>query len=240
MIEHEFVDVRAFGDVTDLGDIRVKLGHSLKGGAGQAVSLEVVEVSYLMDEDIGIPGESDQVFVHGGVAREDDGAVRSIETVREGRVRVSVCHPDSCHPDNPVFEYRYRWSRFTREWCRNWDVDCPNQHARVRHVAVQGHDIQVVGVTREDVLNQVRRTREGSFGVDSCVTMKSGITRGAYVRRARPIHANRGQWPVIVEANSPRIQEHAGEIAGMIDVKMRDENCLQLGEIETGRHEFGG
>ena len=99
------MDLCAFGDSTYIGDIGLKLGHSLEGGAGQAVSLEVVEIRHLVDEDFGIPGESDQAFVHGGVTRENDGAVRSIETVGEGRVRVSMRYRDGRHPDNPVFEH---------------------------------------------------------------------------------------------------------------------------------------
>jgi hypothetical protein len=38
-----------------------------------------------MHEDVGIPGESDQVVVDGGVAGEDDRAVRSVESIREGK-----------------------------------------------------------------------------------------------------------------------------------------------------------
>ena len=104
MIEDEFVHVCAFGDAADLGDIGMELRHSLEVGAGKAVSLEVVEVCHLVDEHVGIPGESDQVFVHRGVTREHDRAVRSIETVGESRVRVAVRHGDSRDPDDLIFE----------------------------------------------------------------------------------------------------------------------------------------
>ena len=119
MMEDELVDFGAFGDVTDLGYVGLKLGHSLESSARQAVALEVVEVRHLMNEDVGITGESDQVFVHSGVTREHDGAVGSIEAVGEGRVRVSMGYRDGRHTDNPVFEHRDRRSRAPSEGCRH-------------------------------------------------------------------------------------------------------------------------
>ena len=37
----------------------------------------------------------------------------------------------------------------------------PDERARVRHAGVQRHDVQVVGVAGEDVLDQVRRAGGG-------------------------------------------------------------------------------
>ena len=107
-------------------------------------------------------------------------------------------------------------------------------------MSVQGHDIQVVGITREDVFNQVRRTGERSFWVDSFLTGEGGVSGGSHVGDAGSIDPNRGEWPLFAETDSPRIEEHAGEIAGVVDMKMREEEGLQSGEVETGRREFGG
>ena len=49
MIEDEFMHPCAFSDATDLGDVCMERRHSLEGGAGKAVSPEVVEVCYLVD-----------------------------------------------------------------------------------------------------------------------------------------------------------------------------------------------
>ena len=38
----------------DLGDVCMERRHSLEGGARKAVSLEVVEVCDLVDEDVGV------------------------------------------------------------------------------------------------------------------------------------------------------------------------------------------
>ena len=105
-------------------------------------------------------------------------------------------------------------------------------------MSVQGHDIQVVGITREDVFNQVRRTGERSFWVDSCLTGEGGVSGGSHVGDAGSIDPNRGEWPLFAETDSPRIEEHAGEIAGVVDMKMREEEGLQSGEVETGCREI--
>jgi hypothetical protein len=76
--------------------------------------------------------------------------------------------------------------------------------------------------------------------VDSRFTAEGGVTGGSHVGDAGSIDPNRGQWPLLAEADSPRIEEHSGEIAGMVDMKMREEDGLQAGEVETGRRECGG
>jgi hypothetical protein len=98
----------------------------------------------------------------------------------------------------------------------------------------------VVGVSREDVLNQVCCTGERSFWVDSRFTAEGGVTGGSHVWDAGSIDLNRREWPVIAKADSPRIKEEAREIADMVDMKMREEDGLQPGEVETGRRECGG
>ena len=94
----------AFSDTTDFGDVCMERRHSLERGAGNAMSLQIVEVCHLVDEDIGIPGKHDQSFIHRGVTGEHDRAVRSIETVGQSRVRVAVRHGDSRDRDDRIFE----------------------------------------------------------------------------------------------------------------------------------------
>lgn len=45
---------------------------------------------------------------------------------------------------------------------------------------------------------------------------------------------------MIIEAYAPRIKDHAGQIANMIDMKVCEKDGFQAGEIETGRNECGG
>ena len=116
-MEDEFTRPCAFSDATDLGDVCMERRHSLEGGAGKAVSLEVAEVCHLVDEDIGIPGERDQAFIHRGVTGEHDRAIRSIETVGQRRVRVAVRHRDSRDPDDLIFKNRDRMPNISRHWC---------------------------------------------------------------------------------------------------------------------------
>ena len=106
-------------------------------------------------------------------------------------------------------------------------------------MGVQGHHIQVVGIAPEDVFNQVCRTGERSFWVDSRLTAEGGVSGGSHFGGAGSIDPNRWEWPVFAETDSPRIEEHAGEIAGVVDMKMREEDGLQAGEVETGRRECG-
>ena len=109
----------AFSDAADLGDICMERRHSLEGGSRKAVSPEVVEICHLVDEDVGIPGERDQVFIYRGITGEHDRAVRSIETVGQSRVRVAVRHGDSRDPDDLIFKNGDRTSSIARHWCRN-------------------------------------------------------------------------------------------------------------------------
>jgi hypothetical protein len=156
MAEDELADSCAFGDAADFGDVGVQRGHPFEGGAGDAVPLEVAEVGNMVDEDAGIAGEGDQVVVDGGVAGEHDGAVRGVETVRESRNRPAVGHCDGGDPDNSVVEDDDRNSGDALSPGRDTDVDRPDERARVRHAGVQRHDVQMVGVGSQDVLDQVR------------------------------------------------------------------------------------
>ncbi len=75
-------------------------GLPFQGGAGDAVPLEVAEVGDMVDEDVRPLGQGDQVVVHGGVAGEDDRAVRGVETVPQGRNRPAVRHGDGGDRDS--------------------------------------------------------------------------------------------------------------------------------------------
>ena len=123
---------------------------------------------------------------------------------------------------------------------RNRNVDCPHQRARVRHVAVQRHDVQVIGVSGENVVDQVRRSGKGSFRVDGRLPTERRITSGSDVRRGRSIDADgRERTTALADAHPPGIQEHAREITGVVDMEVTEEDGLQPCEVETGLDECG-
>jgi hypothetical protein len=53
VIEDQFADTGAFGHRTDLVDIRMEGSHPVERGAGEPVPLEVREVGYTVNEDVG-------------------------------------------------------------------------------------------------------------------------------------------------------------------------------------------
>jgi hypothetical protein len=160
MAEDELAGSCAFGDAPDVGDVGVQRGHPFQGCPGDAMPLEVAQVSDVMDEDVGALGEGDQVVVHRGVAGEHDGAVRGVETVRESRKGMAVCHSDGGYPDNSVVEDEDR-SLQDALGLVDRDVDSPDERARVRHPGVQWHHVQMVGVAGQDALDQVGRAGSG-------------------------------------------------------------------------------
>ena len=147
--------------------------------------LEVAEVGDLMDEDVSPAGQRDQVVVHGGVAGEHHGAVRGVEPVRQGRNRPAVHHRDGGDPDRGVLEDDDR-DLGGPSAGRDGDVGRPDQRARVRHAGVQRHDVQVVGVAGQDVLDQVSRAGGGPFRVDRGLAMEGGVTDGSESGRDGP------------------------------------------------------
>ena len=138
MAEDEFVDSCAFGDAPTSVTSVCSAAIRCEGGTGGAVPLEVAEVGNLVDEDVGTLGEGDQIVVHGGVAGEHDGAVRGVETVCESRNRPAVRHRDGGDLNNSIFEDDDRNLGDALSPGRDGDVDCPDQRARVRHVASSG------------------------------------------------------------------------------------------------------
>jgi hypothetical protein len=175
--EDEFADSGALGDATDLGHIGVQRGHPGQFGIVRAVTPQVAQVGHLVDQDVGVLGQSDQVLVHRGVAGEHHRAVRGVEPVRQRRDRPAVRHRDRGDPDAVVVNDDDRNLGAIVRPCRGGDVDGPDERAGIRHMAVQRHDVQMVGVTGQDVGDQVRRARCGQLGGDRRLTVEDGIPR---------------------------------------------------------------
>ncbi len=184
-------------------------------------------------------GQGDQIVVHGGVAREHDRAVRGVETVRKSRNRVAVRHGDGGDPDNPIVENDDRNLGEGPGPFRNMDVDSPDKRARVRHAGVQRHDVQMVGVAGQDVLDQVRCAGGRQFRVDRGLTMEGGIACWQRFGPRRPVDADRRERAVIADAAAPRVKEHAGQITGVVGMKVGQEHGLQAGEVESRVGEGG-
>ena len=230
----------AFGDASDLVDVGLKSGHAFEGEPGEAVVLEVVEVRNLVDEDLGTSGECDQVVIHCRVARKDHRSVGGVETEGQGGVRVPVAHGDGQDPHDSVVEHGDGISRGPVVRLRNLDVDCAHEGPWVRHVAVQGHDVEVIGVPGENVVDQVRRPGKGTFRVDGRLAMERRVTGGSDVRCARSIDADgRERTAGLFDVHPPRVQEHAREVTGVVDMEVAEEDSFQAREIEAGLGERG-
>ena len=132
VVEDEFFDPGPFSDPSDFADIGVKRGHPLQAGSGQAVPLEVAEVGNLVDEDVGAPGEGDEVVVGGGVAGEHDRTVRGVETVGQSRDRPAVRHGDRGDPNGAIFEDDDRVLGGTFSRCGDGDVEIRGRACRRR------------------------------------------------------------------------------------------------------------
>jgi hypothetical protein len=57
-------------------------------------------------------------------------------------------------------------------------------------------------------------------------TTEEVIARGSDLRSRGAEDANRWEWSVIVETDTPRIEEHASKVSDMIDVEMCEEDGL--------------
>jgi hypothetical protein len=93
-------------------------------------------------------------------------------------------------------------------------------------LGVERHDVEVVGIAGDDAPNEISRPGERSFGVNDGRTTEEVIARGSHLGRGGAKHPNRREWAVIVEADAPRIEQHASKVSGMIDVKMCEEDGL--------------
>ena len=57
-----------------------------------------------------------------------------------------------------------------------------------------------------------------------------------------PVHRRRtggSGRTALSDAHPPRIQEHAGEVTGVVDMEVAEEDGLQAREVETGLDECG-
>src|SRR5580704_18163620 len=106
-------------------------------------------------------------------------------------MRVAMGDRDGRDPDSGVFKNLDRTSRVVSNRRQNRDVDGLHEEVRVRHVTVQGHDVEVVGESRQDVFNEVSRTREWFFWMDYREPAEGVITHWRDCRGAGTVHANR-------------------------------------------------
>jgi hypothetical protein len=54
------------------------------------------------------------------------------------------------------------------------------------------------------------------------------------------IDADRWEWSAALpDADPPRIQQHASEVTGVVDMEVAEEHGLQTREVETGLDECG-
>ena len=155
-------------------------------------------------------GQGDQIVVHRGVAGEHDGAVRGVETVPQSRNRMAVRHRDGGDPDRSVVENHDRNPGDALRPGRDVNVDAPDQRAGVRHAGVQRHDVQVVGVSGQDALDQVSRARGRSFGINGRLTVEERIAFRQRFGARRPVDPDRRERAVRVLADAPRVENQAG------------------------------
>jgi hypothetical protein len=97
--------------------------------------------------------------------------------VRQRRDGPAVRHRDRGDPDTFVVNDDDRNLGAIFRPCRGGDVDGPDQRARIRHMAVQRHDVQMVGVAGQDVGDQIRCAGCGQLGADRRLTVEDGIPR---------------------------------------------------------------
>jgi hypothetical protein len=62
--------------------------------------------------------------------------------------------------------------------------------------------------------------------------MERLIAAGQRVGTRRAVDPDRREWTGVGLANAPRVQQHAGQITGVVGVKVRDEHSFQTSEVE--------
>ena len=175
VVEDELVDLRALSHGPDLVHVGVKGFHSFEGGACESVLLQIGEVSNLVNENVSAPGKSNQTVVHGGVAREHDGPVRGVEAVRQGGSCSTVRDGNRTHPNSFVLERDDGDLRGAGGLGRKGEVESPHELCRVRHVGVERHDVEVVGVAGDNMVDQVRRSGCRQLRVDRRLAVEVDI-----------------------------------------------------------------
>ena len=110
----------------------------------------------------------------------------------------------------------------------NADVDSSYEVGGVGHVGVQGHDVEVVGVTSEDVLDQVCGSGRRQLWVDRRLAVEDGIAGRQHMRPPRPVDPNRREGAVIAHPDTPRVEQHAGEITCVVSVEVGEQHGLHM------------
>ena len=184
-------------------------------------------------------GECDQVVVHGGVAGKHHHAVRGVEPVGEGGVAWPWVTGTVVTRTIPSSNTVMGSLRVPCTGAGTGMSTARTRRSRVRHVTVQGHDVQVIGVSGENVVDQIRHSWEGSFRVDGRLPSErrfaGGSDVGGRVHRRTPVGA--GRHPP--RRAPPRIQEHACEVPGVVDMEVTEEDSLQPREVEPCLGERG-
>ena len=221
--EDELTHPGPFGHPSHLADVGVQCGHPRQLGLVRAVPPQVIQVGDLVYQDVGLLGQGDQVVVHRGVAGEHHRAVRGVEPVRQRRNRPAVHDRHRPDPDRLILEDDHR-----DRPRRDLQVEALHQRPHVGHAGVQRHDVQVVGEGGQDVIDQVRRSGGGQLRVDRGHPVEHGVTLRQLRRPRRPVHPQRRQRA----AYTPRVQDHAREVADVVGVQMGQEHRFQAGEVE--------
>ena len=152
---------------------------------------------------------------------------------------MAVRHRDGGDPDRSVVENHDRDPGDALRPGRDVNVDAPDQRAGVRHVGVQRHDVQVVGVSGQDALDQIGRARGRSFGINGRLTVEERIAFRQRFRARRPVDPDRRERPVRVLADAPRVEDQAGQIADVVGMKVSEEHRFQTGEVQARGGEGG-
>ena len=122
---------------------------------------------------------------------------------------------------------------------RKEDLDSPDESSWVRHVGIERHDVEVVGVTGENVLQQVRGTGVWQLRMDRRLAMEGSVAGRQHLGSPRPVDTNGRQWTMVAHADAPWIKQHAGQITGMVGMEVREVHGFQTAEVETGVDEGG-
>ena len=161
MGEDEFAGSGPLGDAPDLGDIGMERGHPVKGGAGEAVPPKVAEVGNMVDEESAPWARAIRSsFTVVSPENTTEPSVVSKRYARAGTAR-------PCETATAVTRTTPSSKTTTGSWVMpsvragTWMSDSPHERARVRHAGVQRHEVEVVGVASEEVIDQVRRARRG-------------------------------------------------------------------------------
>jgi hypothetical protein len=115
-----------------------------------------------------------------------------------------VGHAHCRDSHDAIVEARCAIPRGTWGRRRDRNVDGPNERTRVGHMDVEGHDVQVVGVAGQDVVDEVGDAGKRSLGVDGRLPSERGIACGSVRRRGGAVDDDRGSGPPSAPARTPQ------------------------------------